>query len=83
MKCKTLKILLTNSKAMLDEHEMKKLCNIICKYSQFYVITGEYTPYNKVARYSPSIIIEKKSKEEAEPIANEIMELLKANSLFF
>ena len=79
MKCPTYKLLLKYSESVMDDEEMKRIKKILFESDvseKDYFITIESTPFNTEYYYTTAIVILRNSYEEAEPIANEIGEVL-------
>lgn len=82
MECPTYKLLLVNSKSAICESEMEEIKTILADISdEDYFITIVYTPYNPTCHYTTSIIILRKSYEEAEPISSKIKTLLENHNI--
>lgn len=80
MKRKTYKLMLTKSQSAISHEQLENIFNLLEVFSKNdYVITIDPTPLNPICRFTTSIIILKRSLEEATPISDEITKLLEAN----
>lgn len=80
MKCPTYKLMLTNSLAGISDEERTRIEKILDTVSKNdYCFTIEWTPLSDICKYTLSIIVLRRSKEEAEPVTKVIEELLNTN----
>lgn len=80
MKCKAYKLMLTKSKSAINDKQLDSVVKLLNAFSKKdYVITIDPTPLNPICRFTTSIIILKRSLEEAAPISDEIIKLLETN----
>lgn len=82
MECPTYKVMLLNSKSAISDIEMEQIKSLLSDISETdYYITIEHTPFNSTCHYTTSIIVLKRSYEEAEPISNKIETSLKEHGI--
>jgi hypothetical protein len=80
MKHETYKLMLTKSQSAISHEQLENITKLLEIFSQKdYVITIEPTPLNPICRFTTSIIILKRSLEEAAPLSDEITKLLETN----
>ncbi len=72
--------MLTKSQSAIRHEQLENIINLSKVFSKNdYVITIDPTPLNPICKFTTSIIILKRSLEEAAPISDKITKLLEAN----